>query len=96
VFPRISNLPATINLDYNVSSFLYRVCYPQWGGYAIEHDPTYIAYLTPTSVSEIGSPAILVVGVAAAGSITLIVALGDIKKTRKKQLQIDLVQVSRY
>jgi hypothetical protein len=83
LFPRISNLNATINLDYNVSSFLYRVCYPQWGGYAIEHDPTYIAYLTPTAVPEIGLPVIFVIEVAVAGSIILIVALGDIKKTRK-------------
>jgi hypothetical protein len=86
VFPKISNLTATINLDYNVSSFLYRVCYPQWGGYAIEHDPTYIAYLTETTTPEIGSPVILVAGLAMAGSITLIVTRVNAKKIRKRQL----------
>jgi len=85
LFPRISNLTASINLDYNVSSFLYRVCYPQWGGYAIEHDPTYIAYLTQTSIPELGSPVILVVGLAVTGSIALIVALGNVKKIPKRQ-----------
>jgi hypothetical protein len=83
LFPKISDLPVTINLDYNVSSFLYRVFYPQWEGYSLEHDPIYIAYLTLTTVSEIGPPAIFVVGVAVAGSIALLVALGDVKKTRR-------------
>jgi hypothetical protein len=83
LFPRIGNLPATINLDYNVSSFLYRVCYPQWDGYQIEHDPTYVAYLTPIAVPEIGPPAMFIIGAAVLGSITLIVVVVDIRKTRR-------------
>jgi hypothetical protein len=83
LFPKISNLPATINLDYNVSSFLYRVCYPQWDGYALEHDPTYIAYLTPIAVPEISLPIMFIIGAAIIGSMTLIVALLDIRKTRR-------------
>jgi hypothetical protein len=83
LFPKISNLPATINLDYNVSSFLYRVCYPQWDGYALEHDPTYIAYLTSIAVPEISLPIMFIIGAAIIGSMTLIVALLDIRKTRR-------------
>jgi len=83
VFPKISNMSTTINLDYNVSSFLYRICYPQWEGNAIEHDPTYIAYLNTTTVSEIGSSAIFIVIVAAAGSTAMILAVVENKKTRK-------------
>jgi hypothetical protein len=83
LFPKISSLPATINLDYNVSSFLYRVCYPQWNGYALEDDPTYIAYLAPMAVPEISPPVMFIIGAAVIGSMTLIVALVDIRKTRR-------------
>jgi len=83
VFPKISNLPTTVNLDYNVSSFLYRVCYPRWDGYGLEHDPTYIAYMTPNAIPEISPPVMLIIGAAIAGSTALIVALLDIRKTRR-------------
>jgi hypothetical protein len=83
LFPKISNLPATINLDYSVSSFLYRVYYPQWDGYALEHDPTYIAYLTPFTVPEISPPVIIIIGATIIGSIALIAALLDTRKTRR-------------
>jgi len=81
-----NNLPININLDYNASSLLYRVCYPEWGGNAIQHDPTYIAYLAPTIVPEINisSPPVgFIVVVAVFGSIMLLAALLDIRKTRK-------------
>jgi hypothetical protein len=83
VFPKIGSLPATVNLDYNVSSFLYRVCYPQWDGYALEHDPTYIAYMTLIAIPEIGPPVMLIIGATVAGSAVLVVALLDTKKNRR-------------
>jgi hypothetical protein len=86
LFPKISNLPATIDLDYNVSSLLYRVCYPQWGGCALEHDPTYIAYLAPATVPEVGvgiPPVGFVVVAAVVGSLVLLLALRDLTKTRR-------------
>ena len=83
IFPKIGNLPATINLDYNVSSFLYRVCYPHWDGYSLEHDPTYIAYLTRMAIPEISPPVMLIIGAAIAGSTALIVALLDTRKNRR-------------
>jgi hypothetical protein len=83
VFPKISSLLTTVNLDYNSSSFLYRICYPQWDGYALEHDPTYIAYVTPIAIHEIGPPVMLVIGATIAGSAALIVALLDTRKNRR-------------
>ncbi|MCJ7633213.1 hypothetical protein MUP77_12580, partial [Candidatus Bathyarchaeota archaeon] len=83
VFPKISSLLTTINLDYNSSSFLYRICYLQWDGYAIEHDPTYIAYLTRMAIPEISPPVMLIIGAAIAGSTALIVALLDTRKNRR-------------
>jgi hypothetical protein len=87
LFPQITNnLPTVVNLDYNASSLLYRVCYPQWSGYALEHDPTYLAYLTPPTISEIslGSPPIgFIVAAIIIGSATLLLALQDVRRTRK-------------
>ena len=83
VFPKISSLLTTVNLDYNLSSFLYRVCYPQWDGYALEHDPTYIAYITPIAIPEIGPPVMLIIGATIVGSTALIVALVDTRKNRR-------------
>jgi len=84
LFPRISNLQAAINLDYSVSSFLYRVCYPKWDGYRIKHDPTYLAYMNASAaVPEIQPPLAIVVTAALLGFIALTVALTELKKTRK-------------
>jgi hypothetical protein len=83
LFPKMSNLTATVNLDYNVSSFLYRVCYPQWDGYAIEHDPTYIAYLVQTAVPEMNPSTLLITMVTATGLTVLMMALIAAGKKRK-------------
>jgi hypothetical protein len=83
VFPRIGNLQEAINLDYGVSSFLYRVCYPKWDGYRIKHDPTYLAYLGSTAVPEIQPPLSLIITAALLGLIALTVALTELRKTRK-------------
>lgn len=87
LFPQItSNLPSVVNLDYNTSSLLYRVCYPQWSGHALEHDPTYLAYLTSPTISEIslGSPPEgFIVAAIIIGSVTLLLALQDARRTRR-------------
>jgi hypothetical protein len=92
LFPIITNnLPAVVNLDYNTSSLLYRVCYPQWSGYALEHDPTYLAYLTAPTISEISlssPPEGFIVAAIIIGSITLILALQDVRKTRRTNWSI--------
>jgi hypothetical protein len=82
IFPNISSMQTAINLDYNVSSFLYRVCYPVWSGYQLQHDPTYVAYLGVPIVSELSPPVMFVIVAAAASTIALVAALIDLKKTR--------------
>lgn len=89
LFPRISNMKVTINLDYSVSSFLYRVCYPKWDGCRLEHDPTYLAYLkegvpgiTPPP-ADISPPIMFVAAAALIGLVALTAALIDLDKTRK-------------
>jgi hypothetical protein len=83
VFPKISSTKAAINLDYNVSSFLYRVCYPVWSGHQLQHDPTYIAYLGIPIVSELSLPIMFVVVAAVASIVALVAAVIDLKKTRR-------------
>ena len=89
IFPTVS-MQASINLDYNVSSFLYRVCYPVWSGYQLQHDPTYVAYLKGVPVfSEMSPPMMFVIVAGVASTIALLAALVDLKKTRKTLRHLD-------
>lgn len=45
LFPSAAGISGKLNLDYNVSTLLYRICFPVWEGLPIKHDPTYVAYL---------------------------------------------------
>jgi hypothetical protein len=45
-FPSISELPSIPPLGVDDVSFLYRICYPEWGGVPFHHDPRYKAYFT--------------------------------------------------
>jgi len=83
LFPKISSMKSAINLDYNVSSFLYRICYPVWDGCELQHDPTYIAYLNATIVPEIGPPLMFIIIASIVSVVVLTAALIDLKKTRK-------------
>ncbi len=83
LFPRMSSMNAPINLDYSVSSLLYRVCYPRWDGCRLEHDPTYVAYLKTGIIPEISPPMMFVIAAALMGLVALMAALVDLRKTRK-------------
>jgi hypothetical protein len=83
LFPTISGMQTAINLDYAVSSFIYRVCYPKWHGYRLEHDPTYVAYLNTAMTPEISPPPLIVVVATLLGLMSLAMALVDLKRTRK-------------
>ena len=83
LFPKISNLQVAINLDYALSSFLYRVCYPAWDGSRLQHDPTYIAYLNAQIAPELGLPLMFIVAATTVSVIALVGALIDLKKTRR-------------
>ncbi|MHA2139310.1 MAG: hypothetical protein ACW98G_15605 [Candidatus Hodarchaeales archaeon] len=42
-FPSMSNLTSVPAIGLEEVSFLYRICYPTWGGEAFNHDPRYRA-----------------------------------------------------
>ena len=37
---------------FRASALWYVVCFPEWNGYRIEHDPVYTAYASPTAQAE--------------------------------------------
>lgn len=45
LFPLAAGIEGKVDLNYNVSTLLYRICYSIWDGLSIKHDPTNIAYL---------------------------------------------------
>jgi hypothetical protein len=86
LFPLITTLPPNLNLDYETSTLLYRVCYPTWNGNRIKHDPTYIAYFYPTSgpsTNIMGPPLAFLAAVAVVGAAALAAALAELRKTRR-------------
>jgi len=89
VFPKLSASLPNIGLGYTNSSFVYRVCYPIWEGWDIEHDPTYVAYLVPSTSTPISPPtgfpveAIATLMVAGAGILALTLALVELRRTRR-------------
>jgi len=83
VFPNMSASLPNLNLEYANSSFVYRVCYPTWESWGIEHDPTYVAYLVELTAPPIGPPIETIAAVAVAGLFALTLALVDLRKTRR-------------
>jgi hypothetical protein len=77
------NLQGSMQLDYNVSSFLYRVCYPVWSGYQLEHDPIYVAYLKISSVSELSSPLMFLIVAIVASTAALAMVLLNPRRAKK-------------
>jgi len=91
VFLNMSASLPNLDLEYANSSFVYRVCYPTWDGWGLEHDPTYVAYLVESVAPPIGPPIGLPAGpsieaiaaVAVAGLFALTLALIELRKTRR-------------
>jgi len=87
VFPNMTASLPNLDLEYANSSFVYRVCYPAWEGWGIEHDPTYVAYLAGLAAPPVSPPAgpsiEMIAVVALAGLFALTLALIDLRKTRR-------------
>lgn|GEM_PF-1069774 len=89
VFPQIKSMLGDLSLDYDTSSFVYRICYPIWDGQSIEHDPTYVAYLTTKPVDygpggpQAPSLPFEQLAVALIGLAVLTIALLELQRTRR-------------
>jgi len=86
LFPKLSAMQTEINLDYTSSTFVYRVCYPAWGGCRIRHDPTYIAYINPRGLPPIPTspPWELLTTTIVLGLVALIAALRELRRTKRQ------------
>jgi hypothetical protein len=78
------SLQGSMQLDYNASSFLYRVCYPVWNGYQLQNDPIYVAYLKLQPASELSSPLMFLVVVIVASTAVLSMSLLNSRRTKKQ------------
>lgn len=45
MFPDV-DVGAPFDVNFTTSSFIYRIQYPEWSGKRIEHDPTYVAFMS--------------------------------------------------
>ncbi|MDF1540877.1 MAG: DNRLRE domain-containing protein [Candidatus Thorarchaeota archaeon] len=79
--PRISGSTVDINLEYTESSLLYRICYPQWDGLELHHDPTFTAHLGQSMIIG-GIPIQLVIPIVV---ITIICFIAVVIILRRKQ-----------
>lgn len=82
VFPRISSINQPISLDLGTSTYLYRICYPEWSGNVIEHDPVYVAHLALASIASTNFQWVFFI-VAIGGSILFMGAILYWKKRKK-------------
>ncbi|MFW9934752.1 MAG: DNRLRE domain-containing protein [Candidatus Thorarchaeota archaeon] len=99
LLPQISDLTLAIDYNFENSSLIYRVNYPQWDGYALEHDPLYIAFLSGRPIIPHHPPpppyltallwSILITAIATFGVIVLTLSLFELRriKTRNKETQ---------
>lgn len=75
-----------LSLACNSSDLLYRICYPVWDGFAIQHDPIYVAYLfSDVEIPEFPASLVLLVLMLVVSSVALV---GRVGKRRKPALQV--------
>jgi hypothetical protein len=82
--PDLAGLPSTSNIDYTATKFLYRINYPTWSGQAIQHDPTYVSYFSPSPLTNKSSPVWIVYIAVATGTLALLVGFNGMRYTRRK------------
>ncbi len=89
--PDIAGLPSTSDMNYNTSRLMYRICYPEWGGVGIKHDPTYIGYIGPgssTTSNTSGFPLYvyyIAATIVAVGVVTTLFMLSRSRRTMSAQ-----------
>jgi hypothetical protein len=75
---RQMGVPAGFNMLPETSPLLYRLCYPQWSGDTIIHDPLYRAFLGKSL------PLFIVLSVTVLGTVLLALAVFSLRRSRRK------------
>lgn len=73
-------LPSSLSITPDLSPLLYRICYPQWQGFRIDHDPIYKAFIG----HEISYTYPIIIPIAIGGSILLLLAVISLRQTRRR------------
>lgn len=62
-----------VNSNYASSSLIYRICFPEWDGMQIEHDPTFLGYIyNNQQISEVPTIALIIIPIIIAGALAVI------------------------
>ena len=63
----------SVNSNYESSSLVYRICFPEWDGMQIEHDPTFLGYIySNQQIPEIPTIALIMIPIIIASSLVLL------------------------
>jgi hypothetical protein len=63
----------SVNSNYESSSLIYRICFPEWDGMQIEHDPTFLGYIyNNQEIPEIPTIALIIIPIMIASSLALL------------------------
>lgn len=63
----------SVNSNYESSSLIYRICFPEWNGMQIEHDPTFLGYIyNNQQISEVPTIALIIIPLIIAGALAVI------------------------
>jgi hypothetical protein len=96
--PDLAGLPASSNLNYSRSKLIYRISYPTWSGYALNHDPTYVAHISSVTGPSINHPTIppsppttILAAAILTGILALVVAVHGFSRRRKLDQPTDTV-----
>jgi hypothetical protein len=74
-------------MDYNTSSFIYRICFPVWDGQQIVHDPVFVGYVANTAqVPEFSTTVILPLCIIATTMILAMTKMRQRNVDKKKQI----------
>ncbi|MHA2245542.1 MAG: hypothetical protein ACXADY_11300 [Candidatus Hodarchaeales archaeon] len=88
LFTQLRSIAWDESFSLEKSLVRYRICYPEWGGHEIIHDPWLIAQITPRDKLLIPSKdkfQILIIGISTMGVISLSIAVFRWKDIIKKQ-----------
>ena len=62
-----------VAIDYNASSFIYRICFPVWNGQQIVHDPVFVGYVAGTiQIPEFPATILATIGLLTAVTATIL------------------------
>jgi hypothetical protein len=63
----------SVNSNYESSSLIYRICFPEWDGMQIEHDPTFLGYIyNNQEIPEIPTIALIIIPIIIASLLVLL------------------------